>query len=597
MDGPLFLRPWLVRFTAHRYLPALFLLCLSCLFFLLRLPLPLLEPEEARYAEIPRQMLEQGRFVVPVLHGEDYLHKPPLLYWLVMGCYQMFGVQDWSARLVPALASIFTVLIVYGWARRVVGSWAAWWSGLLLCLTPRYLYLAGMLNFDSLLSLWVIGGLAAGHLGLELRFRAAGKKWAGVGWWILSGLCCGLGVLTKGPVALVLVFGHLSLWAMYLAMLHRPSLSAQRRALRPFTGRSGADIPAGAAPGFRGVILWVLGYLAVVLLVAGPWFLLLVRTHPAALAEFFWLHHFQRFLTPFDHAQPWWYYLPSISLGMLPWALLFPAMLWMIGKRRSYLRRRLSPAWLFYLGAACWCLLFFSISGCKRPGYVLPVFPLLALALGTFVGRAWPRWTWFQASAQVQPKWGRLVLMAIMILVSMGPLTMGAMRWWSWFQTGIVLAILGCFLGMIWLWATNRRSRTESAGRCAAALWLTASGIMAGLVMACLVLVLPRYFARFSLHSQVQPLRRWIDAEPGMVVCYPRRWDSVSYYLRRSDVVDLDPTELTAGFVWPDWSWCLVKNASTLQDLRERLPPGMTVTMVESRFGLIAVKVAKHGPN
>ena len=61
---------------------------------------PLLEPEETRYAEIPRQMLAEGRFIVPVLHGQPYYDKPPLLYWLVMASYSLFGVHDWAARLV-----------------------------------------------------------------------------------------------------------------------------------------------------------------------------------------------------------------------------------------------------------------------------------------------------------------------------------------------------------------------------------------------------------------------------------------------------------------------------------------------------------------
>ena len=75
------------------------LLAAAALFFG-RLNCPLLEPDEARYAEIPRQMLAEGKLLVPVLHGQPYLDKPPLLYWLVMGSYRLFGVHDWSARLV-----------------------------------------------------------------------------------------------------------------------------------------------------------------------------------------------------------------------------------------------------------------------------------------------------------------------------------------------------------------------------------------------------------------------------------------------------------------------------------------------------------------
>src|SRR5437879_5517240 len=100
MDGP----------AARLHLPLLLVLAVACLLFFSRLDLPLLEPQEARYAEIPRQMLDSGSWLTPVLHGQPYFDKPPLLYWLVMGCYGLFGVHDWAARLVPGLACVLTVL-------------------------------------------------------------------------------------------------------------------------------------------------------------------------------------------------------------------------------------------------------------------------------------------------------------------------------------------------------------------------------------------------------------------------------------------------------------------------------------------------------
>jgi 4-amino-4-deoxy-L-arabinose transferase-like glycosyltransferase len=78
----------------------------------------LLEPEEVRYAEIPRQMLAADRWVVPVLHGQDYLDKPSLFYWLVMGSYRLFGVHEWAARLAAGLVGVLTVGVVHGWGRR-----------------------------------------------------------------------------------------------------------------------------------------------------------------------------------------------------------------------------------------------------------------------------------------------------------------------------------------------------------------------------------------------------------------------------------------------------------------------------------------------
>src|SRR5436305_11126656 len=132
------------------------LFAMTCVLFFARLDHPLLEPEEGRYAEIPRQMLAEGRFLTPVLHHEDYWQKPPLLYWLIMLSYQLCGVHDWAARLVPSIASILVVLVVYGWARRTLGPRAALASGVILCLSARFLYMGGMVGMDSLLCLWVI---------------------------------------------------------------------------------------------------------------------------------------------------------------------------------------------------------------------------------------------------------------------------------------------------------------------------------------------------------------------------------------------------------------------------------------------------------
>src|SRR5262245_14918275 len=118
-----------------------------------RLPAPLLEPEEARYAEIPRQMLIHGQFLIPVLDGQDYLDKPPLLYWLVMPCYKIFGVHVWSARLVPCLAAWFTPLVVYFWVRRCSGTKAALMSAAVLTMTGDFIYRGPMLTMNSLVGL------------------------------------------------------------------------------------------------------------------------------------------------------------------------------------------------------------------------------------------------------------------------------------------------------------------------------------------------------------------------------------------------------------------------------------------------------------
>ena len=96
----------------------------------------MLEPQEPRCAEIPRQMLDSGRWLVPVLHGQAYLDKPPLFYWLIMTSYSLFGVHDWAA-IGSGLAGVLTVLVTYLWGRRALGGRAALCGALALCLWAR----------------------------------------------------------------------------------------------------------------------------------------------------------------------------------------------------------------------------------------------------------------------------------------------------------------------------------------------------------------------------------------------------------------------------------------------------------------------------
>src|SRR5437764_4043728 len=119
----------------------------------------LFEPDEGRYAEIPREMLARGEWVVPYLQSEPYLDKPPLLYWLVIVSYKLFGVHDWSARLVPALAIHGAVLLVYLLGRRSLGERSAFWGALLLSLAPGFMSMGRLLMLDGLLACFTTLGL------------------------------------------------------------------------------------------------------------------------------------------------------------------------------------------------------------------------------------------------------------------------------------------------------------------------------------------------------------------------------------------------------------------------------------------------------
>jgi 4-amino-4-deoxy-L-arabinose transferase-like glycosyltransferase len=315
----------------------------------------LLEPDESRYAEVPREMLLRGEWVVPYLQGEPYLDKPPLLYWLVMAAYSVCGVHDWAARLVPALAVHSCLVLAYLFGRRWLQERAAFGGALLLGLAPGFVSMGRLLILDGLLALTATLALFSAFEAL----RGPRLRW---GWWLLAAAACGLGVLTKGPVALLLL---------------APPLWLYRR----LSGRGGA-VSRGALAGF----------VLVVLALALPWYVAMCRRVPGFAAYFFWEHNVQRFVAPAMHVHGVWFYGPVLLLALLPGTLLaLPFVRFLLATDEETARRRPAELGFLLLGGG-WCVLFFSLSTCKLPTYILPALPPLALALGHFlVNSRWGR--------------------------------------------------------------------------------------------------------------------------------------------------------------------------------------------------------------
>jgi 4-amino-4-deoxy-L-arabinose transferase-like glycosyltransferase len=343
----------------------------------------LFEPDEGRYAQIPSEMLARGEWTVPYLQGEPYLDKPPLLYWLVMGSYAVLGVYDWAARLVPALAVHVTILLTYFLGRRRVGERAAFWGALGLGLAPGFLGMGRFLLHDGLLTLWVTlaffavwEALAGAEPETEakanapsLALRANEQQPVRWGWWLTGAAAAGLGILTKGPVILVLL---------------APPIWLHRRLTRA-----------------RGVVGWrhLLAFLGLALAVALPWYAAVCVRMPDFARHFLWQHNLVRFLQPFDHKEPVWYYVPILLLGLLPASLLLPGFVRFLLAGDPQVSRRRTPALGSLLLAGGWCFLFFSLSGSKLPTYVLPAFPPLALALGIYLAQSrWQSSRWLRGA-------------------------------------------------------------------------------------------------------------------------------------------------------------------------------------------------------
>lgn len=339
--------------TEVRLRSLLLLIVLPALLLYPTLSFHLLEPDEGRYAQIPREMLARGDWVVPHLQGKPYLDKPPLLYWLVMLSYQAFGVSAAAARLVPALAVHATILVVYLLGRRSLGERSAFWGSLLLMIAPGFTGMGRLLIMDGLLTLWVT-------LTLFATFEAVRTDRLRLGWWYLAAAAAGLGVLTKGPVPFLLLI---------------PPVWMYRRL-------SGNRVPIAKGQ--------IAGFAAVALAMNLPWYAAVFAREPVFLRYFFWEHNILRFVQPFDHLQPVWYYLPIVLGGLIPGVFLLYAFVRHLGSGDPDRVAARTPALGFWLLAGCWCVFFFSMAGCKLPTYVLPAFPCLCLVLGDFIART--RW-------------------------------------------------------------------------------------------------------------------------------------------------------------------------------------------------------------
>ncbi len=310
------------------------------------LSLPLAEPDEARYAETARLMFESGDWIVPQLGSAVFLDKPPLLYWLSALSFHFFGVGDASARLPIFLAALGCLAVTFEFSRRLFGSSTAWLSVTLLASCPLFFGLAELLTMDMLLTFWTMAGMAA------VWFAIQGENPA---WVRFTYLVSAFGVLTKGPIAVVLIWCPAILflsWHKQLAMVRR---------------------------------LWDWRGLALFALLCAPWFLLVETRQPGFIANFLWHHHVERFVAPWHHREPVWFFAPVLIVGLLPWSVL-----WLLDPRRSWseivsLSRLSAGAYLFFC-AAC-PLIVFSMSSSKLIPYVLPSVPPLAIALGVVYRR------------------------------------------------------------------------------------------------------------------------------------------------------------------------------------------------------------------
>ena len=356
-------------------------------------------PDEPRYAWIARAMTETGDWVTPRLYGQPWFEKPPLYYWGAALSFTIFGVSEATARLPSAISALFATLALAWLALRMYGAETARW---LLLLLPTTVGMIGFshaaatdMPFSGMLTIAIVCAAVALRLVPATESRpsptptTSPTPWAAL---VLFGFFLGLAVLAKGPAGIILCGGAVFFWAIFTKRWRDVF-----RLLHPAA-------------------------IAAFCITALPWYVLCARRNPEFFRVFIIEHNFKRYLTPeFQHIQPFWYYGPILLLALLPWTVI---PVWAaISKANEYFHtRKNDPATLLFWMLGAFCLLFFSISQSKLPGYVLPAIPAAGFILSRSVACATVhRLRWLFVSLYV----GALLLFNLGILLDTDLLHLG----------------------------------------------------------------------------------------------------------------------------------------------------------------------------
>lgn len=491
-------------------------------------------PDEARYAEVSREMWQGGSWFVPQLNGGIYAEKPPLLFWSIIAVSLPLGeVTETTARLPVALAAIVALLLVFRLGERFFGRRAGWLAAAAFATCAKVIWQGRFGQIDMLLTALVTAAVWFWVRGYTERRRAFYP------WFFLF---AGLATLAKGPVGLL---------PPLLAIVAFLLLTRDRQEL--------ARLHVG-----RGLLLWA----AVVLVWLLPGALLGGRAYFETMV---FKQTVTRYAEPWHHVQPWYYYLTVLPGDFFPWSFLLPSAL-VVGWRRLVWGGSDHPegdeavdrARRGFLFALCWIvvtLLFFSISPAKRTVYILTLYPALALVVGAALDRLAAAWERRDDPGAAVPSRGWLLwptgLLAVLALAAAAVLPVaGGGRpelvvlgeRFLWVLDGL-LAALGIAAVAAFVLALRRRAAAAAAALAAGMVVLT-WGAAFVLLPAFDVFKSARPLSA-KLVSQLQP------DQPFAI--YPRLDNTFLFYTRHRAVPVASGDELSAFLARPGRDWLLVE--------------------------------------
>jgi 4-amino-4-deoxy-L-arabinose transferase-like glycosyltransferase len=293
----------------------------------------LIGPDEPRYSAIAREMLATGDYITPRLYGNPWFEKPPLMYWFAALGFKIFGVNEFGARFPSALGATLSVFAVFWCGRRLWDRILGFLAAVILASSIGFFAFARAASMDMPLTACLT--LAMVFFLLAIQDQSPHRHYWLYGFYA----AIGLGILAKGPVALLL-----------------PALSL-----------CGFNVLRGKWKEWR---ISRPGLLWITVAVAAPWYALCgyVNGWPF-IQEFFINQNFARFTsTIHGHERPIYFYFPALLLLTFPWTFVLI----------SAIRRRFGKAEQFLAWWAIVPFVFFSLSGSKLPGYILPMVPPIA---------------------------------------------------------------------------------------------------------------------------------------------------------------------------------------------------------------------------
>ncbi len=474
----------------------------------------LVPTDEGRYAEIPREMIASGDWVTPRLDGFKYFEKPPLQYWATALSYECFGIGQWQARLWSGLSGLLGILFTAFAGSRLWGRRAGLYAGAVLASCVYWMAMAHINTLDMGVSACLGGSLLSFLLAQRDHLAVTTRR----AWMLACWACMGLALLSKGLIGLAfpgMTLVLYTLWSRDWGLWRR---------------------------------LHLLSGLPLLLAIAVPWHVLVQLRNPEFFHYYFIYQQFDRFATPeLSRPGPWYYFIPIVLLGIMPWLGSLPGAL-----ARSTLRsvrgavdespdalrsRRILLLWAGFI------LVFFSASHSKLPSYVLPMFPALALLIGEYLararsaslGRTFAFWALLSAAAAV----GFTQLWRAGNAITPGVLYQ---RYGWWLEITAALGLIGALLA--WRW--------ERRGRRSLAVLVLAGCMVVGLTVAMQAFQILGRTA--STRDVVAAIRPWLH--PGQPFYAVDTYDqTLPFYLRREVTLVQYQGELHFGIEQQPQRW------------------------------------------